>query len=44
MFNPLSARIFTVFGLIEFIAGAQSVTQISIGPWAPRYPSVGPSL
>ena len=34
-FNPLSARIFTVFG--HFIRG-QSVTQRSMGRKAPRYP------
>ena len=34
-FNPLTARIFTVFGM--FIIG-QSVTQRSMGGDAPRYP------
>ena len=33
--NPLTARIFTVFG--QFIRG-QSVTQRSMGREAPRYP------
>ena len=42
IFNPLSARIFTVFGhLLEFIRG-QSVTQGSMGRDAPRYPSQYP--
>ena len=37
VFNPLSARIFTVFGRWTFIRG-QSVTQRSMGREAPRYP------
>ena len=40
--NPLSARIFTGFGL-EVIRG-QSVTQGSMGRDPPRYPPRGPGL
>ena len=42
--NPLSAGIFTVFGLdLEVIRG-QSVTQGSIGRIPPRYPPWGPEI
>ena len=37
LINPLTARIFTVFG--QFIRG-QSFTQKNMGREAPRYPSI----
>ena len=40
LFNPLSAGIFTVFGLIR----GQSVTQGSMGCDPPKYPPWGPGL
>ena len=39
LINPLTARIFTVFG--QFIKG-QCVTQRSMGRGAPRYPPQDP--
>ena len=43
-FNPLSAGIFTVFGLMFLVIGGQSVTQGSKGWDPPRNPPWGPGL